>query len=479
MKAVVFAMGFIVGAFFFIATVVPSFCDGLMHPPEWAMGGEFGKMHNSSLFAVTLDSSQEFALKFPLDHFSKTSKFFDGRYYVEDSNFHPGSSCFFYMGGEGPNNGIRQDYVYYLAQKHNALIVSIEHRFYGKSVPFDDFSVNNLQYLTSEQALADAAYLIQQVNNDGKYKCANWFAFGGSYSGALSAWFRIKYPHVIVGSLSSSGVVNAILNFTAFDTHVSSAIGATCTLDVQRISSAFAKALANSSSSAAEAKKLFGASASMADGDFAYMIADSAAMADQYNHKDKLCTAVAGMANEKEVSDQVAMETFAQFTNSYWGADFGSSCFYNSECVRNDPKQWQPTARSWWWQKCHELAYWQNAPVNNSLRLPLLTYEYHKQRCEYQFVKGTYPDTNFTNSFYGGDQPDTKNATNIYFSDFSDDPWMEASVLSQLNDDLPYQLVTCDGCGHCFDLGHPSESDPQVLQQSRARFEKYLATWLA
>jgi len=35
-------------------------------------------------------------------------------------------------------------------------------------------------------------------------------ATGGSYSGALSAWMRLKYPHLVDASLSSSGVVNSI-----------------------------------------------------------------------------------------------------------------------------------------------------------------------------------------------------------------------------------------------------------------------------
>ena len=32
-------------------------------------------------------------------------------------------------------------------------------------------------------------------------------------SGALSAWSRIKFPHLYVGAVASSGVVNAILDF--------------------------------------------------------------------------------------------------------------------------------------------------------------------------------------------------------------------------------------------------------------------------
>jgi len=47
-----------------------------------------------------------------------------------------------------------------------------------------------------------------------------WFIFGGSYAGALSAWFRLKFPHLTCGSLASSAVVLAVYNFTEFDQQV-------------------------------------------------------------------------------------------------------------------------------------------------------------------------------------------------------------------------------------------------------------------
>lgn len=75
------------------------------------------------------------------------------------------------------------------------------------------------------QALADSAALIDFVNKHNTTNGCKWFAFGGSYSGALSTWFRVAYPNATVGALSSSGVVNAVLDFTEFDVQVSTAIG--------------------------------------------------------------------------------------------------------------------------------------------------------------------------------------------------------------------------------------------------------------
>lgn len=68
-----------------------------------------------------------------------------------------------------------------------------------------------MRYLTSQQALADFANIISDWQGGKQPKT---LVVGGSYPGALSAWFRERYPHIALASWASSGVVQPIVEFT-------------------------------------------------------------------------------------------------------------------------------------------------------------------------------------------------------------------------------------------------------------------------
>jgi pimeloyl-ACP methyl ester carboxylesterase len=214
--------------------------------PERARGGSAWK-ESSTLQSKAHEKAPVFATwKSKLDNFNPLSNTTFTQRYLVDSQFYdkanPGP-VFLYIGGEGTLTGV-SGYVSYLAQNYSALILALEHRFYGDSVPDsipDPMATPNLRYLSVGNALADLAAFTDFYKSsiDPGTKDRPWFVFGGSYPGALASWYRIAYPEHSVGSLSSSGVVNCIVDYTGFDKQVSAAIGNTCSDQIRRIQGAF------------------------------------------------------------------------------------------------------------------------------------------------------------------------------------------------------------------------------------------------
>eukprot|EP01130_Rhizamoeba_saxonica_P005733 TRINITY_DN2277_c0_g2_i3.p1 TRINITY_DN2277_c0_g2~~TRINITY_DN2277_c0_g2_i3.p1 ORF type:complete len:444 (-),score=69.82 TRINITY_DN2277_c0_g2_i3:165-1496(-) len=115
----------------------------------------------------------------------------------------------FYTGNESPVTdywGASGFFTEVLAPKYGAMLVFAEHRYFGKSMPFGDnsFEIKNIGYCSTQQALADYAYLITHLKKQYNAEDCPVFAFGGSYGGMLTTFFRIKYPNLIMGGLAAS-----------------------------------------------------------------------------------------------------------------------------------------------------------------------------------------------------------------------------------------------------------------------------------
>lgn len=120
--------------------------------------------------------------------------------------------------------GVRSSRLYPIeqAKKFGALVLVLEHRYYGNSMPLGDVSLElqNLKYLSVRQALDDFIIFIKYIKENklfGVNSDMPWIAIGGSYPGAVAAWLRYQYPHYIQGALASSAVVNSIVDFPEFD----------------------------------------------------------------------------------------------------------------------------------------------------------------------------------------------------------------------------------------------------------------------
>ncbi|OWZ08800.1 Serine protease [Phytophthora megakarya] len=406
-----------------------------------------------------------------VDHFAdENNATFQQRYYQVDKFWtKPDGPVILYIGGEGALEQAPGGFVHVIAQKFGAKILALEHRFYGKSTPNGDLTTENYRYLTVQQALADLKHFKESYQSQLSEDTNQWIAIGGSYPGALSAWFRVAYPNTTVASLSSSGVVQPpVYKFHQFDEQVALAAGPSCSEVLRLTTAAFEKEL--SSGNATTVKSLFGAQ-DLADADFFYMIADAAAMAVQYGHKDIVCENMVG-AFERNNS---LVDSFAKFTVDMYGSSFGSECFYDTKCLATDRARWGD-GRSWRWQKCSQLAYFQVAPEEKSLRSAMVDLEYHLKQCEIVFGDVVHPSEGVeeVTKLYGGDHP---NGHKIFFSNGGDDPWQRASVLDTLSDDQIANLAKCELCGHCGDL-RADPNAPEPLKKQREQILEYLTKWL-
>jgi hypothetical protein len=160
---------------------------------------------------------KEYYMKMPIDHFSNGgagSATFNMRYFVDAQFWDPQSGpILFYAGNEGKLENFYDNSGFLtknLSRELKGLIVFGEHRYFGKSLPFDPanaYNTSNNTYLTVDQVMMDYTLLIKSIRYQYSAMDKACLVFGGSYGGMLAAWLRMKYPQTFQGAFASSAPI--------------------------------------------------------------------------------------------------------------------------------------------------------------------------------------------------------------------------------------------------------------------------------
>eukprot|EP01112_Ceratiomyxa_fruticulosa_P014068 TRINITY_DN4005_c0_g5_i1.p1 TRINITY_DN4005_c0_g5~~TRINITY_DN4005_c0_g5_i1.p1 ORF type:complete len:571 (-),score=58.81 TRINITY_DN4005_c0_g5_i1:106-1818(-) len=437
-----------------------------------------------NLFSSAFDTeANEFYYTQALDHFSSpitnsTPEVFQQRYFVNDTMWNKANGPVFLIIGSSEaltGESVSTGEVVYLAQEYNALVISLEHRYYGESVPFSDLSTNNLAYLSVQQALADIAQFKAAMLQTYQVPLASpWITFGCFYSGSLSAWFRLKFPHLINAALASSSPVEATDSFYQYDTSVSQILGPTCSSALRNATQQIQSQLQINNLGI---KTLFNCTSINDDIAFLYVIADMVAFAVQYNSTFGLapyfCNTIVNSSN--------SIASYATYVNYLLEYTHTTASMWDISSFVNTTNDVDNQMRQWMWQLCSQLGYFQTAPSSNSLRSPLITSQWHEGVCGKLFWESEsemQPQVQWINEYYGG--IDIQSSRTLFING-ANDPWKYLSVMSngKGSDVLDsMRSIVISGASQCANCNSPSPSDSSSVISARNLISDYVGAFI-
>lgn len=227
----------------------------------------------------------------PLDHFSHDTKdTFKQRYWVNTRHYNAsvGGPVFVLDGGETSGAGrlpfLDTGIMDILARATGGIGIVLEHRYYGKSVPVQNFTTDSLRFLNNDQSAADSANFMKNVkldavDNDVTAPGTPWIYYGGSYAGARAAHMRILYPEIVYGAIASSAVTHAFIEYWEYMDTIRLAADPTCSANLQKAIGVIDGILATKNRPAIKIlKSLFGVGDLEHDEDFASLISSPLGM---------------------------------------------------------------------------------------------------------------------------------------------------------------------------------------------------------
>ncbi|CAI4230388.1 unnamed protein product [Auanema sp. JU1783] len=442
-----------------------------------------------------------------IDHLNKSMGTFKQRYWSNSQWYKPGGPVFFMLGGESAENGywVSDGDLEWtqMAKTHGAQVYLVEHRYYGESRPTPDMSTSNLLYLSSAQALEDFAYFITLMKTQNpNFQNVSWVTFGGSYSGNLAAWMRIKHPEHVTHAVGSSGPVLAELDFVEYMEVVRSSISQTSQSCADSITAGMSQVaqLLQTAAGRTTLKSTFNLCQSLNINDanqiqnfwsslfgpYMETVQYSGDNAGVFKNSVTINRAICKFHNNNSSS---LLDRLKQ-VNSYYDAVFG---YYGcSDIDYNGMITWmQNTAfgaessdtRAWVYQTCTEFGYYQS--TDSVTAGPFwggrgnVNITFYTQQCA-QVYGPQFTNSNIqsgvsgTNWFYGGR---TMNSSYIILPNGDFDPW---HALGKLNTDLGSTIVpvVIHGTAHCADMYPASSTDLSSLTNARKKIADTLAGWL-
>eukprot|EP01129_Flabellula_baltica_P004404 TRINITY_DN1528_c0_g1_i14.p1 TRINITY_DN1528_c0_g1~~TRINITY_DN1528_c0_g1_i14.p1 ORF type:complete len:381 (+),score=77.43 TRINITY_DN1528_c0_g1_i14:726-1868(+) len=374
------------------------------------------------------------------------------------------------------------------AQKHGALLVALEHRFYGESHPFPQMTTENLQYLNSQQALADAAYFLSGFKESHGMPSDNpVVSFGCSYPGALAAWFRLKYPHATIGSVASSAPVEAVVDFYEYldvvDQSLNYFVGKECD---ELISNATQQVqyLLGSQSGRKTLEKLFNTCEPIvSDNDVSTFMSNL--MGDfqgvvQYNNEMGPVQTVDNLCHIMMTGRNDPLTAYSKVASIFY-----SGCMDVSyDKLIDELKDVDAFGnngvgmRQWTYQSCNEFGYFQSTDSPNQPFGDLVPIKYWVDQCKDIFGLdfNTEERVKETNIYYGAKDYKRNGATNILFVNGNIDPWHALSVTKTVSESV--EAILIDGTAHCRNIKVPDQYSPPGLIEAQQKTAAIINKWL-
>ncbi|XP_010651835.2 uncharacterized protein LOC100261907 [Vitis vinifera] len=475
-------------------------CVSAMYPRT----ARLGMVSKSMKSALNAELSSDFVTYYynqTLDHFNyrpESYTNFQQRYLINSAYWggaNSSSPIFVYTGDEGSITGAAAfaGFMVDLASRFKGLLLIesmddddryyliLQHRYYGDSVPFrsKDIAFNNtstLGYFSSTQALADYAELITNLKKNLSAENCPVIAIGGSYGGMLASWFRLKYPHVVIGALASSAPIlyfDDITPHNGYDSIVTKDFRETSETCYTTIKQSWSEidevagqpnGLANLSQIFRTCEPLNSSQQLKLYLEYTY---EASAQYDNppAHYVSDICNAIDGAPEGTSILGRVAEGV---------NASAGPPCHRIYD--------FQPSNMSGWlWQTCTEMVMPFGRGENDTMfqASPFDLNNYTKT-CQDIFGASVTPRPHWITTEFGGHNIKSvlgNFASNIIFSNGLRDPYSIGGVLQDISESV-VAVYTLKGA-HCLDLGTPMPSDPDWLVAQRDKEIKIVALWLA